>query len=173
MNKKVYFFIHINNIDGKEMRKLNEVDDLKRINSRMFFDIFVLQNENKIYHGKLTSPIFEDEFEFYGLDEMILIMDEIMDKCNRPIRDDRFRTFGSHYIHVQKVHLKEFDDSLKRNQRLKQYSKSMDSFFVTISYRQYHSWQGNITSMTKGYSKNFRSALEFIKLIDSVIDKKI
>ena len=145
------------------------MQEFKSKNSKMFFDIFLNKDEDRVYCGKLTSPVFEEEFEFYGLDEMILIMDEIMDRCNRPIRDDRFRTFSSNYIRVKNIHVKEFDQSLERNRMQKKQSEYTHDFFITVSYRQYNSWQGNISSLTKGYSKNFRSALEFIKLLDSAI----
>ncbi len=44
------------------------------------------------------------------------------------------------------------------------------TFLVKILNKQNSTWQGSITWMEEQKTKNFRSALELIKLIDGVLD---
>lgn len=43
------------------------------------------------------------------------------------------------------------------------------TFVVHITQSENASWQGQVTWADKNITKNFRSALELIKLIDSVV----
>lgn len=43
------------------------------------------------------------------------------------------------------------------------------TFVVRITQSENASWQGQVTWADKNITKNFRSALELIKLIDSVV----
>lgn len=43
------------------------------------------------------------------------------------------------------------------------------TFIVEIKSKENHSWQGKLTWVDQKESKNFRSALELIKIIDSAI----
>lgn len=44
----------------------------------------------------------------------------------------------------------------------------LGSFVVRVQHKQNSSWQGRITWVEKDRTANFRSALELLKLIDSV-----
>ena len=44
------------------------------------------------------------------------------------------------------------------------------SFVVDIMYQENATWQGTVTWVDKNETRNFRSALELIRLIDSTID---
>ena len=46
------------------------------------------------------------------------------------------------------------------------------SFIVRVTSRQNATWQGSISWTERGVTKHFRSALELIKLIDSVLDEE-
>lgn len=45
------------------------------------------------------------------------------------------------------------------------------TFIVKILGRQNSTWQGNITWVEEQQTKNFRSALELLKLIDGALDE--
>ena len=49
--------------------------------------------------------------------------------------------------------------------------KSKDIFMVKVMYRQNNSWQGEMTWLRTNKTRFFRSALELVELIYSVIDK--
>lgn len=44
------------------------------------------------------------------------------------------------------------------------------SFVVEIKSREHHSWQGTITWVEGKSKENFRSALECIRLMDSILN---
>lgn len=46
------------------------------------------------------------------------------------------------------------------------------TFVVHIQCRQNATWQGNVVWAEKNMKKNFRSALELIKLIDSALSEE-
>lgn len=45
------------------------------------------------------------------------------------------------------------------------------TFIVHVQYRQNATWQGQVVWAEKKISKNFRSALELLKLIDNALDE--
>ena len=49
--------------------------------------------------------------------------------------------------------------------------KNTGTFVLKILSRKNSTWQGSITWVEKKRSKNFRSALELLKLIDNVLDE--
>ena len=51
--------------------------------------------------------------------------------------------------------------------------KSTDkgSFVVRILDRQYHTWQGTVTWISNNEKKNFRSAIELIRIIDEALNE--
>ncbi len=50
--------------------------------------------------------------------------------------------------------------------------KKKVNFFITIRDTQNNTWQGSIEWLENKEKKEFRSALEMIKLMDSAIDKE-
>lgn len=48
--------------------------------------------------------------------------------------------------------------------------KGRETFVVKILNRQNSTWQGNITWVEGQKSRNFRSALEMLKLMDGALD---
>lgn len=51
----------------------------------------------------------------------------------------------------------------------KRNKKRNASFLVEVKSQENNSWQGRVTWVEEKESKNFRSALELIKLMDSVL----
>ena len=45
------------------------------------------------------------------------------------------------------------------------------TFVVQVQYRQHATWQGKVLWAEKNETKQFRSALELLKLIDSALDE--
>lgn len=48
----------------------------------------------------------------------------------------------------------------------------MDSFVINVLDNRNHTWQGTITWVESDKKQNFRSALELIELMDSVIGRE-
>ena len=55
---------------------------------------------------------------------------------------------------------------------MKRSSKSKETFVVTILSSQNSTWQGTVTWVDKKKTQPFRSMLEMIKLIDSVMTEE-
>ncbi|WP_235847912.1 hypothetical protein [Mobilibacterium timonense] len=49
---------------------------------------------------------------------------------------------------------------------------TMDSFVINVLDNRNHTWQGTITWVESDKKQNFRSALELIELMDSVIGRE-
>ena len=54
---------------------------------------------------------------------------------------------------------------------MKRNSKSKETFVVTILSSQNSTWQGTVTWVDQKKTQPFRSMLEMIKLIDSVVNE--
>ena len=61
---------------------------------------------------------------------------------------------------------------LKKLERDKTLSKVDETFVVHITNNDNASWQGQVTWTDPNETKSFRSALELIKLVDSVVRKE-
>ncbi|HCT64250.1 MAG TPA: hypothetical protein DIC60_03105 [Lachnospiraceae bacterium] len=48
---------------------------------------------------------------------------------------------------------------------------SKATFVVHVQYRQNSTWQGSVVWVDKNKTKNFRSALELLKLIDGALSE--
>lgn len=48
----------------------------------------------------------------------------------------------------------------------------MDSFVINVLDNRNHTWQGTITWVESDKKQNFRSALELIELMDSVVGRE-
>ena len=44
-------------------------------------------------------------------------------------------------------------------------------FYVRITHREHATWQGEVTWVSKQEKRQFRSALELLRMIDSVLDE--
>ena len=49
---------------------------------------------------------------------------------------------------------------------------TMDSFVINVLDNRNHTWQGTITWVESDKKQNFRSALELIELMDSVVGRE-
>lgn len=126
-------------------------------------------------YGDLHSPVLKKSVEFHDLTELILIMDKIMKDLNIPEYDER-----NHHVIIKNQSLDvqlDYQDLKRDNfEENLDYSfmfpkKSKDIFMVKVMYRQNNSWQGEMTWLRTNKTKFFRSALELVELIYSVIDK--
>lgn len=130
-----------------------------------FLQVYLPQDE--ICTGKIYSPLRADEIEFRGLDNVILLMDQIMDQADFPQKSMRQRTFLLKETPKEEVNLNEnrylhWDEILKVEERKKVY------FSIYIIYRQNLSWQGRI--QWRKETKMFRSVLELLYLIKEALD---
>ena len=100
----------------------------------------------------------EDGTAFYGLTQLLVEMENILDSANVPQSFTAKRSFSV----MQEPRV---DNSVEEKFR----KGSLANFSVKILFRQHSSWQGIITWMEKQYELPFRSVLELILLMDSAL----
>ena len=117
--------------------------------------------EGRVYHGHKDGAV-----NFFGIESLLLGMDDIMSETGKPQGSLKLRSFD------QKS--SESAEKFKR-MAVTRYMNVIDengqkgekaTFIVQIHFRQNASWQGTVQWVEQGKSKHFRSALELIKLID-------
>ncbi len=112
--------------------------------------------------GRLYSGFYRKVYNFDSETELLLAMDRLCDSMQFPQASFKSRSFESKYskTFVRKVENfmeSEIDTALQQDRA---------TFLVHIKFRQNASWQGSITWVEKEKTKNFRSALEMLKLMD-------
>lgn len=100
----------------------------------------------------------EDGTAFYGLTQLLVEMENVLDSANVPQSFTARRSFSV----MPEPHV---DSSAEENFR----KGTLANFSVKVLFRQHASWQGTITWMEKQYELPFRSVLELILLMDSAL----
>lgn len=151
--------------------------------ARSFF-LTVCRDRKGRYYGTISEIFYENDMAFYGLDDAILKIDQMLDKLGCVQASTELRNFNkktkqsksqmpmNERIQLemkQKMHIQYRDI-----EELKEHAKTHGNFFIIdIMYRQNSSWQGSITwnkkaeKIHKSQKVHFRSVLEMLKLIDS------
>lgn len=114
----------------------------------------------RLYHSYSDKPKY-----YSDIDEMLIAMDAFYDYINFPMASTESRTFrkaDGKSGRKEKVRL--MQDKQICNQKGKQ-----ATFIVQVQYRQNATWQGKITWSEGNKTQHFRSALELVKLMDSVL----
>lgn len=133
------------------------------------------------FEGEIRNLFFEEIVAFNGLDEAFLYMDRMMDELGCPqagtiLRDFRRKqkkrqNHGKELAAEEQIqHEKELRFRQYWNKNFLEVSGTWKvSFKIEILYRQFSSWQGEITVLLpgrlKGKKQYFRSVLELMNLI--------
>jgi hypothetical protein len=111
--------------------------------------------------GALINPYFKGEVHFKGMIQLLKIIDELQDAINFPQKSMTIRHFAEAKPPNAAEEPTENPDEEKR---------PIASFKLDILFRHNASWQGSVVWIEKGLQSEFRSALEFIFLVDSVLN---
>jgi len=109
--------------------------------------------------GLIINPYYTDEVHFGSTTMLLKLLDQLQDEISFPEKSMQPRTFSADVTHSTAEAQKEPEK--KR--------KTLASFEINILFRQNASWQGSVVWMEKDASTEFRSVLELIFLIDSVL----
>lgn len=110
--------------------------------------------------GILENPFWgKDGRRFQNLTQMLFLLDELMDALDYPQRATVPRSMGS----TLSWH------SMVPERCSKPEHSFLASFRISILFRQNASWQGSIQWLEQNSVSQFRSALELIQLLDSVL----
>lgn len=115
--------------------------------------------ENGILSGRLYNPYFKSGKCFQSTMELLQAADSMLSEIEFPgscMADRRFQD-------VPQMQLPEAEP-LRKGKKA--------TFVVDVLFHQHASWQGTIHWADKGRVKNFRSVMELLFLMDSVLREK-
>ncbi len=127
----------------------------------------------KLYHMYTREPIL-----FSSLFQAVSRMDELYDELAFPKASTELRSFlvdrkakgygPEEEIRVQKAERKE-PKEIEPFDRMIRHRGAQATFLIRVLYRQHASWQGEVTWVDQQKTEYFRSVLELIRLLDSVL----
>ncbi|MBQ2879452.1 MAG: hypothetical protein IJE27_02045 [Anaerotignum sp.] len=128
--------------------------------------IKVYSYNNKCMQGTISNPFFKNEMVFENVMQLITMIERISDSLFFPQKAMELRHFEDPASPQESdafnfVTTADFTDKLP-----------IATFELEIIFRQNASWQGNIVYAEKGLSSSFRSVLELLSLMDSVLIDK-
>lgn len=111
--------------------------------------------QGKCPKGIISGPRLEKPAAFSSLVQLLLMLEELMDRGNYPQRGAEPRTF-------QKK-----EEQLFAGEAMD--GEPIATFRLSVLFRQNASWQGTLTWTDRSMDAQFRSALELIRLMDSAL----
>lgn len=119
----------------------------------------------RIYHVCADEPV-----HFSSAGNMMIQIDTLCDRMGYPQAAVVARSFKGR-SHAEKKKEGGAANMRKPEEILKQNGEEA-TFVLHIKYRQNATWQGSVTWAEENVRRDFRSALELLKLIDSALDGK-
>lgn len=123
--------------------------------------VTVTSYENKNMQGFLSNPYFgEKEIYFQNVVQLIFLIEDMLDDLNCPQRSMESRIFRS-----------ESGEKVSASMTPPENAQTLAHFKISVLFRQNASWQGSLAWMDRSMESQFRSVLEFITLMDSVLSE--
>lgn len=159
VNNKVHFFGSIARKNGKRVKGEGIVSETAEylMSKKDVIILRITSYENSCPAGVLTSIQAQETIPFFGLIDMLLRMEKIMNQFDYPQRKEELRVF-------RPIHLKETEDIVLFRQ-----PKALAVFQIQVVFRQHTSWQGRLIWMEQREEKRFRSVLELVELLHSAL----
>lgn len=123
--------------------------------------IYITGYENRKLSGYVENPYFLQEQYFDNLIQFLLVMDNLCDETSYPQRATESRSF-----------VKSSDERCVETKAPQKRGKAIATFKLNILFRQNSSWQGSVLWIEKQIEAQFRSVLELVMLIDSVLSSE-
>ncbi len=120
--------------------------------------------------GRLYCGCLPNGKEFCGADELIICVDDIMDRIAFPQSTVDKKSFAKKKGNNAQLSEKEITEVLEKMKNFNTDSNSgkKATFVLQVQFRQNASWQGVVKSVETDESYPFKSALELIKIIDEI-----
>ena len=130
--------------------------------------IKVYSYNNKCMQGLISNPFFEKEMVFENVMQLITMIERISDSLFFPQKAMQLRQFSD----TEPATIE--DDTAFDFAATVDFSNQypIATFELEIIFRQNASWQGNIIYAEQNLTSSFRSVLELLKLMDSVLSEK-
>lgn len=147
---------------------MNETNHL--IYAPNLLNICVEEVSDRDCSGRIWHQYSREAPEFRGTAELLRVMEELFDRWDFPQNSTVPRTFKS--TGTQETVRKRGETARQMDAReLQEKRGGRATFIVHVKYRQNATWQGEVIWAEKQQKQSFRSALEFLKLIDSALDE--
>lgn len=116
--------------------------------------------ENSEMKGSLYNPALEGGIRFESVMQFLLALEDLLDDMNFPQNFNAKRCFRpiGHELDIGN------ETTESRGEKA--------SFVVRVLFRQNASWQGTVTWLDEKREESFRSVLELLLLMNSVLDKQ-
>ena len=124
--------------------------------------IRVYSYQDKNPQGTFYNRYYGEEIAFGNLTRLLLLMEDMMDQMDCPQASVRSRRFGQKAKTPERASIAE--QLLPRPDQ-----EAIATFKVKVLFRQGASWQGRLSWTDAKTEVSFRSALEFVKLMDSAL----
>lgn len=111
--------------------------------------------------GQLLHSSFHEPVEFSGIEQLLKLMDYLMKQPGFPESTVKYRTFIDGEINMKE----------KPTEFVTEY-KGKATFVISVLYCQNATWQGTVKWIEGEKEEKFRSLLELIKLMDSIIEEE-
>ena len=121
--------------------------------------IYSYENQNPV--GTVVNLYDNWEAPFENLTQLLFTLEARLDELNHPQKSMEPRRFDAP-TQIEKISPREGGES-----------RELACFKVEILFRQNASWQGSLAWMERGAQAQFRSVLEFVILLDSVLMGKV
>ena len=128
--------------------------------------IKVFSYQNKNIQGIICNPFFEKDMPFENMMQLITMIETISDSLVFPQKAMQLRQFSDKN---EKEGITSFDFNTTVD-----FSDQMPlaTFELEILFRHNASWQGTLVYAEQNLSSSFRSLLELLFLMDSVLEGK-
>lgn len=123
--------------------------------------------ENGDIYGRYFHRYKKEETFFPDSATLVIEMERFYDAIGYPQAATKTRKFMERK--GGRIPAKEHMAVISNGQDLIQLRGKLATFLVGVTSRQNASWQGQVTWADKNITKNFRSTLELIKLMDGAI----
>ncbi|RPF42420.1 hypothetical protein EDD70_2764 [Hydrogenoanaerobacterium saccharovorans] len=143
-----------------ETIKQNTIDSSKSL-------VCIHTNENGEPRGEIYNRYLVEPIAFTDMFTLINEMDAFFDQTGYPQAYNEYRTFVDKKKE-KKFRLREAESDLD-DMFLENTTGDKATFVIQVQFRQNSSWQGTITWAEGKKTQRYRSTLEMIKLMDSVL----
>jgi len=133
----------------------------------------IKQDKDGGVHGELDSKFFKEPFAFTSLVRMIEMMEATFDTKGFPEKQMLPRSFDSAKKRFRKheLDLHAHAEGLANALNEPNPDGKTCSFEILVRFRKNAEWQGNILWVEKGVTKEFKSIVEMVKLIDTALSE--
>ena len=136
--------------------------------------VHVSSYQDRVVCGEFVNLSYRKKYFFHGLDQMLLMMEDIMDTVASPQAVYRYRALGENPYVFAETDALDCLDMMDRGSYLL-LPRIQPTFSIRCKCRQHGSMQGELIAPGENGQKkiSYRSALELLRLIYEYLDSEL